>query len=210
MKHIKKFYESKSKIELDIEDMLIGFLDSGDLIEVRPVKYDTTVQVNLDFRDSLVGLDRLKVLDRIVTRLKRKYKNVLINDNRLWIDMNDPGNDTILKRLYINGSLLDELTDFLTMKISELHILPSIAKPEYRYFSTTDSEKNIEFLYMGDDKELIVLYGGFADKCANKYMLRLHDIKKIVQDMFVDIYALDIEGTRFVNIINDIFVHKIG
>ena len=87
MKHIKTFESAKETST--IEDLLLFFVDSGEINGVAITEFKPCYSINFKVNSKIVGLDKLKLMDKIINRLKRKYQYIYINNNKISIDKKD-------------------------------------------------------------------------------------------------------------------------
>ena len=189
MKHIKLFESIKDKYE--IENILLEFE-----YDVYEAKVSDDLKIELTFKDSLIGFDKLKVVDDIITRLKKtKYNKIYIEDNFMCIGENINNiNDTRIANLTIVSSLVEEVKKLLDDKLSDLK---GFQARDYKNLTLYGKDKNnIVLNYNRKKKELYVSYNKIWELFDDRYMLKDDDIRHIMQHYVVNILQIKVLSTR--------------
>ncbi len=180
MKHIKYFESLKDK--LNIEDLLLEFIDSGELDNCG---VDSDYKIVLIFKQNTIGFTKLELLDRIISRLRLKYKFIFISYNDLIIDlMKFP------EKRYIDYSLLVEAKNILLGTLNKLNVKISSPMIEYRYNGDLIMNFNA---YSG---KLVVSYYSLWNLVSDRFLLNYSDICSIIKEVVskkFDIYISKID-----------------
>lgn len=83
MKHIKDYKIIKK--ENDVGDILLEFYDSGELV-LHSIVNEKPMGMSFSFSNDLIGYDKIDSLDRIIEKLKKKYPDLCIINDLLYID----------------------------------------------------------------------------------------------------------------------------
>ncbi len=186
------FNEYKNK--LDIEDIILEFQDSGEItkldIIISPI---TNYKLELHFNSNLSILDRLKVLDKIINKLKRKYKYIYIEYNVLCIDLTNRNSKYINCNPSEVSNLYVQVKNLLDEKLGGLEEF-SNSREAYNIFYGKDADH----LVLNYDNRDMWLY--VSDKMVwiffrDHFMLCYVNISRLIKEYVVNTYQIDVFQT---------------
>jgi len=156
MKHLVRFNESYSmdKEVSFTEDLLLKFRDSGELSNYDVKHFGDTIDIDLLFNEQLIGKKKIILLDSIIDRLKKRYKYIYINNNRIFIDIIEKsahiGN-------YMRKTLLNDFENVITYHIKGLKKYKKDVGRYKDYIFFTYNETHPPSMYYSiEDGEMIV------------------------------------------------------
>lgn len=183
MKHIK------SKELYNIEDSLIEFEDSGEISDTNASYIKTTIMLDFHIDDSIIGMKKLILLDKIISKLRKKYNYLFINDDNIYINKQNEGDN------YINGSLVELVNKLFKNKLTGLN---TYTGDTYRGIKHYGKAKNdISLQYKESDCTLYIGKCYIYNSLHKKYMLSMKDIINImcevIEKFFIDNHNLPIK-----------------
>ncbi len=171
MKYIKSFNETVDKEVLNIEDALLEFKDSGELIDYRVL---ANLSIEFIYRDDITGIDRVKLHDRIIAKLKKRYTYIWVSRDLLYVSRKSPEIDNC-----INYKFEDKINKILSNNLYNLKV-----KSDNDIFYKTYLKNNIIIIeYNEITKILHVSKTKIWDKFDNM-LLDYGDVRIIIQNAF--------------------------
>ena len=144
-------------------------------------------KIDLTFKPNLVGFDKLKVVDDIITRFRRtKYNKIFIENNLMCIGESESKNN-------VNGSLVEEVKKLLNDKLGGLKEFQS---KYYTHLTLYGKDRNnIVLNYDHEIKKLYVSHTNIWLFFVCDYMLQYDDIQYIIQQYVVNEYKIEVLDT---------------
>jgi len=91
MKYLKYF---ENKNVTDVEDLLLTFMDSGELTHNTEItSYISSIEIILDFGHKNKGMEGVRLVDKIIKRLHKKFEYIYVSENIIYIDLISQGED---------------------------------------------------------------------------------------------------------------------
>ncbi len=194
MKYLKKYNESESANFLRIEDMLLEFQDTGDIISYYLSENDDSFYLDLDFNEDLIGINKLRVIDKIIKRITQKYQYILILNDALYFSdyslalyYKPKESFKMLNWIFHQESFESSIDSILKEKFSNLtkYDKPDLIK--YKRYNT------LVLKYWLDDNFLVVNQDYFVAVFKGKYLLTSVDILALIMSAaakYLSIYVI--------------------
>lgn len=182
MKYIETFESNNAKT--DIEDLMLYFEDNGDIrnLKITVMENQTTFRLEFQINEQIIGFDKIALLDEIVKRLNRKYKQIYVESSYLYID-------TIHKNYkYIQKPIIETINDECKM-LDNFKKYTSDKYPGWEFLGT--DEKNIYLDYDTKSKR-IHIKDGVWNKLKYRYLLNHKDISEIFKQIIQQKYGFEI------------------
>lgn len=128
MKHLIKFNEvniNKGANDLQkavsfIDDKMLKYIDSGEIIKPNIKEYDGYICIVPKFRFDIEGWDKVKILNDIIEAIKLRYKGVSIFDNELEVDVDAELIDPNAENYFDKETYIDRLNKTLSEQFDNL------------------------------------------------------------------------------------------
>lgn len=151
MKYLKYF---ENKNVTDVEDLLLTFMDSGELTHHTEItSYISNIEVILDFGHKNKGMEGIKLVDKIIKRLHKKFEYIYVSENMIYIDLIPQGEDDgENEAIYLSYNNSFENRVKQKIKFINSYTIEMKSNPTRRQFSI--NKENILFNYLIRDKIL--------------------------------------------------------
>lgn len=88
MKYLETFKVAVNKDKIFIEDVLLIYQDSGKILDCK-VSGKKSFQVTIKFADTVRGIEKIRLMDSLISRLRRRFKYIDLNKNKISIFTDD-------------------------------------------------------------------------------------------------------------------------
>lgn len=177
MKYLKTF-ESVKDIYV-IEDLLLKFVDSAEIEDLEVVHNYNNFKINFDINESIVGMNKVILIDKILTRLKNKYPYIYISRNEMYIEIK-PVDNTI----YISENLITQVNKMIDDNFS------SLRKKNIDNCISFCKNKKIIFKFNLKD---VYISSKVWHLFTHKFMLNYDDTEIILGDYIKNMYNIKFE-----------------
>lgn len=126
MKHLRKFneaaenYGALQKAIAFIEDKMLKYIDSGEIIKPNIKEYDGYICIIPKFRFDIEGHAKVKILNDIIEAIKLRYKAVSIFDNEMQVDVDPELIDANAENYFDNETYIERLNKTLSNQFDNL------------------------------------------------------------------------------------------
>lgn len=189
MKHLKLF-ESQRDVS-DIEDLLLSFADTAKISDVDVNESSNYYVVEFKFNRNIIGNEKVKLIDEIIDRLKRKFEYIKVMKNCMYVFKrgvvpripDETIAETIQKKL---DYVLKDLTVFKRNKSDKF----DNTLIDFDYYGR--NRQNLKFCYSRERNQVGIIYDLYR-LLEDTYMLNLHDSGAIIIDYFNEHYNTNIK-----------------
>ena len=199
MNHLKSYENYNIKDQNFVGDVLVRFVDSGELKEYEIFSSRNKLMIELSFADGIFGDKKLVLIDKIVNTLRKKYENVLTFFNSkyehtyylnydIWITDETPDFDYDISTTEIINEVVNEIIDDENVEL--LNKETGWLDPKKHGFRIKNKNGGYVMMYEASGRTLKIS-NNIVRKLV-KYSLDSKDIRDILTDRVSKKFNVDV------------------